>query len=138
MPNEQIERYLLDLLMRLTAEEGGEILENLLSTGSGGGEAELPFEKRPAGAARRILRENERFDVGADVEALFIELQEMRLLPPERAEKFLEKIRENDCGSFDSTDAIRLVSALLRAEGAERPSGGTVVLEGFGGEMTAH
>jgi len=48
MRNEQIERYLLDLLMRLSAEEGEEILDSLLPADQGGNGVERPL-RTPSG-----------------------------------------------------------------------------------------
>lgn len=139
MHNEQIERYLLDLLMRLSAEEGEGILEGFLSTTGSEGFLPEPCEKSwRAGRGRRHLREDERFEIDLRIEGLLIELQEMGVLSPSNTERFLEKIRDLDGESITPHEAIRLATSILRTECPGEFQKTSLMLEDLADDMTPH
>ncbi len=137
MPNEQIERYLLDLLMRLSAEEGEGILEGFLSgTGSEGFLSASEREEWRRGRGLRYLRDDERFEIDPGLEGLLIELQGMGLLSPSNTERFLTRLKELDGESISAREAIRLASSILRTQSPGEYQRASLMLDNLAEDMT--
>ena len=140
MQNELIERYLLELLMRLSTDEGGEIPDGFFhQTGADGFFHGSPLDDgRMRGQGRRILRDEERVELEVEIEGLLIELQEMGVFSLSSTERFLEKLREEGSEGITPNEAIQLASSILRAEQPGDFRQGTFMLEGFADDMTPH
>ena len=139
MQNEQLERYLLDLLVRLSSEDAGEVLEAVLSSSVTGRFFVSDSESvQTASPGRRILREEEKLALEDGTEGLLIELQEMGVLTPPVMERLLERIHEFEGGTVSLQDAVELASLILRTENPDRRRRNSLILEGIGDEMTLH
>ena len=139
MQNEQLERYLLDLLVRLSSEDAGEVLEAVLSSSVTGRFFVSDSESvQAASLGRRILREEEKLALEDGTEGLLIELQEMGVLTPPVMERLLERIHEFEGGTVSLQEAVELASLILRTENPDMRRRNSLVLEGMGDEMTLH
>lgn len=139
MQNEQIERYLLDLLMRLSAEEGEGVAEDLFAGAGPEGFLDEPDRKGwNRGRGRRFLRDEERLGLELPVEGVLIELQEMGVLSPSDTERFLEKIKGLDCETITPLEAVRLASSILRGGHSGGSPNSSLMLEHLVEDRTFH
>ncbi len=137
MQNERWERYLLDLIRKLSGEDSPDQWDALVASLAALPESDLRVCETSSRLGRRILRDEEKRPLSASSIGLIVELQDIGF-PASLIERIVEQTQEAESSSVFPPELLEVVAYVLLTEYQDVTRGRNVVVDSMTGPATVH
>ncbi|NNE08749.1 MAG: hypothetical protein HKN20_09325 [Gemmatimonadetes bacterium] len=137
MQNERWERYLLDLIRKLSGEDSPDQWDALVASLAALPESDLRVCETSSRLGRRILRDEEKRPLSASSIGLIVELQDIGF-PASLIERIVEQTQEAESSSVFPSELLEVVAYVLQTEYQDVTRGRNVVVDSMTGPATVH
>lgn len=137
MQNERWERYLLDLIRKLSGEDSPDQWDALVASLAALPESDLRVCETSSRLGRRILRDEEKRPLSASSIGLIVELQDIGF-PASLIERIVEQTQEAESSSVFPSEILEVVAYVLQTEYQDVTRGRNIVVDSMTGPATLH